>query len=135
VINAARHTLSVENEEMGDSTVTGALIAAARRGVDVKVIMTAESEWDSAFSELTHAGVHVRLFADSDKALYIHAKAVVADAGDSDQQIFVGSENFSKASLHYNRELGLRTANKSVISIINATLATDYAHASPFSAS
>jgi cardiolipin synthase A/B len=135
VIMAAKRTLSVENEEMDDSTITGALVAAAKRGVDVKVIMTAESEWDSAFSQLESAGVHVRLYADSEKALYIHAKAVVADAGRSDQQVFVGSENFSKASLGYNRELGIRTANKAVISVINATLAADYAGAKAYSGS
>jgi cardiolipin synthase len=135
VINGAKHTLSVENEEMGDSTITSALVAAAKRGVDVKVIMTAESEWDSAFSELASAGVHVRLYADSDNALYIHAKAVVADAGRSGQQLFVGSENFSKASLGYNRELGIRTTNGAVISTINATLASDYAGAKAYSGS
>jgi phosphatidylserine/phosphatidylglycerophosphate/cardiolipin synthase-like enzyme len=135
VINGAKHTLSVENEEMGDSTITSALVAAAKRGVDVEVIMTAESEWDSAFSELVKAGAHVRLYADSDNVLYIHAKAVVADVGRSDQQVFVGSENFSKASLGYNRELGLRTANKAVISVISATLAADYAGAKAYSAS
>jgi hypothetical protein len=35
VIGAARYTLAVENEEMGDPVVTSALEAAARRGVDV----------------------------------------------------------------------------------------------------
>jgi cardiolipin synthase len=135
VINGAKHTLSVENEEMDDPTITAALVAAAKRGVDVKVVMTAESEWDSAFSQLTRAGVHVRLYADSDKVLYIHAKAVDADAGRSDQDVFVGSENFSKASLDYNRELGLRTTNKAVISTISATLAADYAGAKPYSGS
>jgi cardiolipin synthase A/B len=134
VINGAKHTLSVENEEMGDPTITDALVTAAHRGVDVEVVMTAESEWDSAFSQLVRAGVHVRLYADSDNALYIHAKAVVADAGRSDQQVFVGSENFSKASLGYNRELGLRTANKAVISVISATLATDYSDGKAYSA-
>jgi cardiolipin synthase A/B len=135
VINGAKHTLSVENEEMDDPTITDALVAAAKRGVDVEVIMTAESEWDSAFSQLLSAGVHVRTYADSDNVLYIHAKAVVADAGRSDQQIFVGSENFSKASLGYNRELGIRTSNKAVISVINSTLAADYAGAKAYSGS
>jgi len=135
VINSAKHTLSVENEEMHDTAITDALVAAARRGVDVRVVMTAESEWDTAFNQLVKAGVHVRLFADSDSALYIHAKAVVADAGRSDQQLFVGSENFSTASLDYNRELGIRTTNKAVISTINATLAVDYADAKPYSGS
>jgi cardiolipin synthase A/B len=129
VIDAAKHTLSVENEEMGDSVITSALEADARRGVDVKVTMTADSEWDSAFSALEKAGAHVRTYKDSDDVLYIHAKAVVADAGSSDQQLFVGSENFSTASLRENRELGLRTTNKAVISAISAVLADDYAGA------
>jgi cardiolipin synthase A/B len=135
VINGAKRTLSVENEEMGDPTITAALVAAAHRGVDVKVIMTAASEWDSAFSQLAGAGVHVRLYADSDKVLYIHAKAVVADAGLAGERLFVGSENFSKASLRYNRELGIWSTNKAVVSTINATLAADYAGATPYSGS
>jgi cardiolipin synthase len=134
-IDVAKHTLSVENEEMGDSTITSALVAAARRGVDVKVVMTAESEWDTAFNQLVNAGVHVHLFKNSTKALYIHAKAVVADVGRADQQVFVGSENFSTASLRYNRELGLRTANRPVISAISNTIAADYAASAAYSAS
>ena len=64
--------------------------------------------------------------------LYIHAKAVVADAGNSDAQMFVGSENFSAASLRRNRELGLRTTNKPVIGAVAAVLAADYAGGTPF---
>jgi len=132
VIGAARHTLAVENEEMGDPVITSALEAAARRGVDVTITMTAESDWDSAFSALVKAGAHVRTYKDSTSVLYIHAKAVVADAGRSDEQLFVGSENFSAASLQRNRELGLRTTNKSVISAVAAVLSADYAGGTSF---
>ena len=133
VIDSAKHTLSVENEEMGDSTITKALEAAARRGVDVKIVMTAQSSWDSAFSALVNAGAHVRTYRNSSSVLYIHAKAVVADAGRSDEQMFVGSENFSVASLRYNRELGIRTTNKQVISAVATVLGDDYAGATSFS--
>ena len=133
VIDAAKHTLSVENEEMDDSVITSALEADARRGVDVKVTMTADSEWDSAFSALEKAGVHVRTYKDSDDVLYIHAKAVVADAGKSGQQLFAGSENFSHASLRENRELGIRTTNKTVIGAVNEVLADDYKGAPAYS--
>lgn len=133
VIGAATHTLAVENEEMANSAIITALEKAARRGVDVKVVMTADSEWDSAFGKLAGAGVHIHLFPDSSRALYIHAKAVVADAGRGDQQVFVGSENFSTASLDYNRELGVRTANAAVVSVISATVARDYAAAKAYS--
>jgi phosphatidylserine/phosphatidylglycerophosphate/cardiolipin synthase-like enzyme len=132
VINSAKHTLAVENEEMDDSVITSALEAAARRGVDVTVTMTAESEWDSAFSALEKAGVHVRTYKDSSSVLYIHAKAVVADAGRAGQQMFVGSENFSAASLKHNRELGIRTTNGPVISAVSAVLAGDYAGGTPY---
>ena len=132
VINSARHTLSVENEEMDDPIITTALEADAKRGVDVKIIMTADSSWDSAFSALVRAGAHVRTYKDSSSVLYIHAKAVVADAGSSDEQMFVGSENFSAASLRYNRELGIRTTNKPVISAVAAVLAADYSGATTY---
>jgi cardiolipin synthase len=111
VINAAARTLAVENEEMDNPAVTGALAAAARRGVDVTLTMTADTQWDGAFSELARAGVHVRLYPNDSAALYIHAKAIVADAGLAGQQALVGSQNFSIASLGYNRELGICTAS------------------------
>jgi phosphatidylserine/phosphatidylglycerophosphate/cardiolipin synthase-like enzyme len=129
VINGARKTLAVENEEMDSSAVTGALARAAGRGVDVKIVMTADSEWDSAFATLARAGAHIHLYPDSSSALYIHAKAIVADAGHAGQQVFAGSENFSTASLDYNRELGIRTANPAVIKAIGAVIASDYAGA------
>ena len=132
VINSARHTLAVENEEMDDPVITTALEAAARHGVDVKIIMTAESEWDSAFSALVKAGAHVRTYKDSTSVLYIHAKAVVADAGAGGQQMFVGSENFSAASLRHNRELGIRTTSKPLITAVGAVLAADYAGATTY---
>ena len=74
----------------------------------------------------------MRTYRDSTKVLYIHAKAVVADAGLSDQQMFVGSENFSSASLRRNRELGVRTASKPLISAVSAVLTADFAGATPF---
>jgi phosphatidylserine/phosphatidylglycerophosphate/cardiolipin synthase-like enzyme len=132
VINSARRSLAVENEEMGDPVITRALEAAARRGVDVRITMTAQSSWDSAFGALVRAGAHVRTYKNSTTVLYIHAKAVVADAGGSAEQMFVGSENFSAASLRHNRELGLRTTNKPVIAAVGAVLAADYAGATTY---
>jgi phosphatidylserine/phosphatidylglycerophosphate/cardiolipin synthase-like enzyme len=132
VIGAAKRTLAVENEEMGDPVITSALEAAAKRGVNVTITMTAQSDWDSAFSALAGAGAHVRTYKDSTKVIYIHAKAVVADAGTSAAQMFVGSENFSAASLRYNRELGIRTTNTPVIGAVAAVLSADYSGATPF---
>ena len=133
VINGAARTLAVEAEEMDDPAVTGALAAAARHGVDVKIVMTADPEWDQAFTELARAGAHIRLYPDNGKALYIHAKAIVADAGLSGQRVLVGSQNFSVASLDYNRELGILTRDQAAVAAIGATLRMDYAGAARYS--
>ncbi len=132
VINGARHTLAVENEEMNDTAVTSALAAAARRGVDVRIIMTADSEWDAAFTRLARAGVHVRLYPDDSSALYIHAKVIAADAGRPARKVLIGSQNFSVASLDYNRELGILTSSRVVIAAVNATLVRDFAGGTPY---
>ncbi len=132
VINGASRTLAVENEEMDDPAVTTALAGAARRGVDVRITMTADAEWDPAFTELARAGAHIRLYPDDSDALYIHAKAIVADAGLPGQQVLVGSQNFSVASLGYNRELGILTRNRAVIAAVSAALASDFAGASGY---
>ena len=135
VINDAGHTLTVEDEEMDDPDVTTALAGAAERGVDVTITMTADPEWDQAFTELVRAGVHIRLYTDSTSAPYIHAKAIVADARLPGQETLVGSQNFSVASLDYNRELGILTSDPTVVAAIAATLAGDFAGAAPYSAS
>jgi cardiolipin synthase A/B len=133
VISGAVRVLAVEDEEMDDPAVTSALAAAARRGVDVTITMTADPEWDQAFAELARAGAHVRLYPDDSSALYIHAKAIVADAGLPGQQALVGSQNFSAASLDYNRELGILTNDAAVVAAISTALASDYAQATPYS--
>jgi cardiolipin synthase A/B len=129
VINGATRTLAVENEEMDDPAVTGALAAAARRGADVTITMTADSEWDQAFAELAKAGVHIRVYPNESSALYIHAKAIVADAGRPGQRAMLGSQNFSVASLDYNRELGIITRSAAAVAAITKVLAGDYADA------
>ena len=95
--------------------------------------MTADPEWDQAFAELARSGADIRLYPDNSSALYIHAKAIVADAGLPGGQALVGSQNFSVASLDYNRELGIRTRDPAVVAAISETLASDYAGAAPYS--
>ena len=125
LIDGAQRSLDVENEEMDSAAIEDALAAAARRGVAVRIVMTADSEYTSALRSLAAAGVRVRLYPNSASALYIHAKLVVADGA----RAFVGSQNFSTASLQYNRELGLLSADPVVIAPLEATFNGDFAGA------
>ena len=113
------------NDEV--ETVEDALESAARRGVDVEVLMTMQAGWIPAFSALKVAGVHIRTY-DAKAALYVHAKVIVADS----TLAFLGSENFSDASLDDNRELGIIFSKVSVVAGLTACFRLDWLHADPF---
>ena len=124
LINGAHHSLYVENEEMASRDVIDALTAAAHRGVDVEICMTDSSSWAGAFGKLTGAGAHVRVYAP-DASLYIHAKILVRDPGATDELAFAGSQNFSAASLTYNRELGILIRDGTLIAQLTALIRGD----------
>lgn len=132
LINSARRQLLVENEEMALPAVRDALAAAAHRGVRVTVVMTTQPDWAGDFTTLSAAGVQVRTYSPS-APLYIHAKAVVADPGTAQGAAFVGSENFSAASLNRNRELGILTADPGVVRGLAETISSDAAGGTPWS--
>jgi cardiolipin synthase A/B len=133
IINDAKTSLLVENEEMSDTAIVDALENAAKAGVSVTVVMTNDdNEYESEFNALQKAGVNISTYPDNDTALYIHAKAIVADYGTSNALAFVGSENFSSASLTENRELGMTTTNSSILSQLESTMSSDYAGGTPW---
>jgi cardiolipin synthase len=127
LIASATRSVVVENEEMDATSIEDALESDAARGVEVTVVMTADTEWDPAFSQLESDGVHVVLYANTASALYIHAKVIDVDG----VKAFVGSQNFSTASLDYNRELGLITSSAGVLGPLNSTLSSDVARGQP----
>ena len=126
LIRSATGWLDVYNEEMDSPAIESALEGDARRGVNVRVSMTADPSWDSAFAELTAAGVHVHTYAPN-AALYIHAKMILTPA-----RAFVGSQNFSETSMDKNRELGLIVSDATVRASLSRTFDSDYAHATPY---
>jgi len=132
LIESAKTSLLVENEEMENTGVVGALEAAARNGVDVEVVMNDTSKYADDFDQLVSSGVKVSTYP-GDPGLYIHAKAIVVDAKGPSARAFVGSQNFSTASLNYNRELGIVTDNSGVISRLAARIQEDFVGASPWS--
>ncbi|MEO6703162.1 MAG: phospholipase D-like domain-containing protein [Jatrophihabitantaceae bacterium] len=126
LINSATSTLSVENEEMADTAVTNALVAAANRGVKVHITMTANSSYDTAFNQLKAAGAVIHLYA-STASLYIHAKVIDVDAALTSHRAYVGSINFSDYSLNKNRELGFISSDTGIDAGLDTTLAADFA--------
>ncbi|WP_328610224.1 phospholipase D-like domain-containing protein [Amycolatopsis sp. NBC_00345] len=131
LINGAKTSLAIENEEMADPAVVDALAAAAQRGVDVTITMTDSSSWTKNFDTLAADGAHIGVYAQSAK-LYIHAKVIITDTGKPGASAFIGSENFSDASLNGNRELGLTTTDPAILTPLTTTLDSDHTGATPW---
>jgi phosphatidylserine/phosphatidylglycerophosphate/cardiolipin synthase-like enzyme len=132
LINGATKTLQVENEEMGLPAVTTALENAAKRGVNVQVIMTnTGDEYATEFDALKTAGAHVSTYT-GETPIFIHAKAILADFGTTAARVFLGSENFSSASLTRNRELGLISKDSAILTSTHTTLTNDFTGATPW---
>lgn len=127
LIAGATHSLAIENEEMDDPDVTAALLVALKRHVQVTLVLTTNPEWESVLMQLQAAGARVVELGDSAGANYIHAKAIVVDAGTPSAGVFIGSQNFSIASLRYNRELGLISSAGAVASAVAAVIRSDAA--------
>ena len=125
LIDGARRSIDLENEEMDYTPATDALCAAARRGVAVRIVMSYETEWASAFSKLSGCGAQIRLYYGH--GYYIHAKLLLVDA----HEALVGSQNLSTTSLEYNRELSIELTSAPLRAQLAASFNSDYAGATP----
>ncbi|WP_063770916.1 phospholipase D-like domain-containing protein [Streptacidiphilus neutrinimicus] len=115
LINGAQHSLDVEEEEFGDTTLVNAIVADEQRGVKVRVVAENENNtYTTELNQVTAAGGQVQTYTSS-TGYYIHAKAIIADYGTSTAKAFAGSENFSSNSLNSNRELGLIVSDSGVV--------------------
>jgi hypothetical protein len=125
LINGATTSLDIEEEEFSDTDVINAIVAAENRGVTVRVVLEDPSDYSSEVSEVEDAGGQVTGYSSS-TGFYIHAKAIIADYGTSDQKAFVGSENLTDNSLNDNRELGLITSDSGVVDGLESTFDADF---------
>ncbi len=104
-IDHARHFVYLENPYLTDNGVIVKLARARRRGVDVRILFTIQSDTTSinhtnkvTANRLLAAGVRVYLYPGR-----IHTKAALVDGCWG----YVGSGNFDLLSLYRNYELGV----------------------------
>jgi phosphatidylserine/phosphatidylglycerophosphate/cardiolipin synthase-like enzyme len=127
LINGAHGSIDLENEELDYSPATAALCAAARRGVDVRIVMTYSHDWRAALEHLASCGAHVRLYYG--QTYYIHAK--ILEVGGA--VALIGSQNLSTTSLDYNRELSIEVRSKPLLSQLARDFVSDWAGGSKLS--
>lgn len=111
----AQERLYVINPYLADRPVLRGLVEAARRGVDVRVIVPADPRSLPASAAVRHwfqalhdAGADVR-----EHPQMAHAKVVLAD-----DTVLVGTANLDALSLRQNWEVQLRIADKRVADLV-----------------
>jgi HKD family nuclease len=138
LITNAKSTILLENEEMSASNIVSALETACQNGVTVHIAMVNSSTsppystYATNFKALEAAGCGVRTYPDTQTGIYIHAKALIADYGLSTQKVYMGSINYSTASMTQNRELGMYISDAPSITTLYSVMSTDYAGATTF---
>jgi cardiolipin synthase A/B len=124
LIAGARASLALETEELTDSAMVGALVAARGRGVAVTLAWPGPAAGAAAaFTALAAAGATVRAVT----APPIHGKVVAADG----RMLYLGSVNLSPTSLDANREIGLLLAQPEAAAQVAAIVAGDAAAGLP----
>ncbi|HEU0169403.1 MAG TPA: phospholipase D-like domain-containing protein [Chloroflexota bacterium] len=123
IMGQAATSLEVESEEVQDDGVEQALVAAEKRGVNVRLVLSpaAAGQTDTnaaGVALLKSGGAQVRYMSKP----YVHAKIVLADG----KTAFVGSENISHQSLDLNREVGLFLSGPAAVSRIASTFEQDW---------
>jgi cardiolipin synthase A/B len=100
-IKNAHHTISMEAFDLSDANVVRDLVAAAKRGVEVVVLLDANQTYNSkSATTLRSAGVTVRFYRQYNQE-WMHAKILDVDDG---QTFIIGSANFSHQAYTYNHE-------------------------------
>lgn len=124
---AARHELLITMEVFNDDHVLELLVRRAQEGVRVAVVLedpSSISEHRAVAATLGAAGGELRWLASPT----MHAKAIVADGAVA----YLGSINFTAASMDRNREVGLLTDDAAAVARIAAQIEADLAAGNEF---
>ena len=123
LIDSAKHRLFVANQSLSDVGIQGKILAAKKRGVDVRVLLGYQPPFgggappnEPALKALTAGGVKASYL----KKHYLHAKIIVAD-----DAVYLGSQNFTNGGLNNNREVGEILTDAKAVSTVVDTFTKD----------
>lgn len=120
LIQSASHSIKIYAMGLNDYKIIGALAQAAKKGVAVKLLMT------NAYNKLNYSKLHylkkAGVVVHLNQFPIIHAKMILVD----DSKAYVGSANFTKASLDNNRELGVEVRNPAILELLNHQFLQDW---------
>ncbi len=137
LIQSAKKTIQIENQYLKDPDMNQALIDAAKRGVQVFVMVESVSNfakptdtqaqaWTDTFTSFDKAGIHSKIFNGKIQINgirgYMHAKVILIDS----KTAWIGSVNGSAKSLTENREYGIISTDATLVRNLNKVIYSDF---------
>jgi len=127
-IQSAKSKIRFSGEELTDWNLVNALETASQKGIHVEILMTADNLKSNVAAELTASGCRIRTYVDAASEPYIHIKQLFIDS----RTAILGSQNASKTSMTYNRELSVVLSGKAVVARLGSTFDSLYEGADPY---
>jgi phosphatidylserine/phosphatidylglycerophosphate/cardiolipin synthase-like enzyme len=126
-IAAAHHSIDIEMFVLSDRLVLDGMVAAAHRGVQVRVLLDpTQPQNTTALALLASAGAAVHFYLQAGDEL-LHAKLGVFD-GDT---VLFGSCNWSRSGFTRNHELDLLVRDGTLAGVFLSRLDQDWAVSAP----
>ena len=134
VIESAQEEIAVKQVRIGDRTLPffRALLAAARDGVRVRILLSGEwyvrednrrlARWVERRANSQNLPIEVRLATPAGRYEKIHAKGMIVD----EQTVLLGSLNWNKNSIRQNREVALLLDSTRVAAYYGEVFAADW---------
>jgi phosphatidylserine/phosphatidylglycerophosphate/cardiolipin synthase-like enzyme len=121
-LRRASHRVLAEIYTLTDPEVVSLLVAAHRRGTDVRILLDPNQVYNiHAYSLLRGSRVPVRLYPIPAGAL-LHAKIGLFDG-----ELVLGSANWTLSGLGVNHELDIETSDPNVLTAYEARFEADWA--------
>jgi phosphatidylserine/phosphatidylglycerophosphate/cardiolipin synthase-like enzyme len=122
-IQGATRSIHFFAQEFEDTQIVNAMVAAARRGIEVKGLLAPGIAGNTKTGqEVKAAGGQIRILSQP----YEHAKATLVDSS----LVYIGSINYTATSLDKNRELGILTRQSDIASQMETEFASFWAKGS-----
>lgn len=139
LLDSAQQSIYIQVEALADPnsggrtaqshSVEGALLNAAQRGLqDIKIMLPPLPGTPTTMLTVDNSAAMNDLQASPSIAIttqgqyYMHAKLIIVDQ----RLAFVGSQNFTRESLNYNREVGILIKNADVVKMLTTTFMADW---------
>ncbi len=119
LIESATTTIDIWQQEMEDTEINNLIDSEIKKGIKVRIIIPPLYRVTGNSDAVQEFGLkYIKALPNP----YVHAKVIIVD----NKRAYIGSNNFSHASLDMNREMGIITGNSNIVQSLTDIFEIDW---------